>query len=511
MPAYSRPDVYVTEELRASLQSTAAQISPTGTFVGVTWKGPDDKPVLCNSFSEYVMVFGGFSTANVASGGLSDLQYAVHQFFLNGGGSCYIQRVTDGAAVGANITIPDRAVGSPDSTLKITAISKGLWGNNIRVQIFDRGLTGSARFDLIVYVGSAVESNIVERFTDLSMGTADSRYAVAVINSLTRGSKFITAEDLDSSTTPPDDIPALGSYTLASGADGGVVDSTDYITGIDRLDAVPHAMVINVPGISDTGTIGALAAFCEGRTDCFAIIDTEVGTNAGDAAAYASTISPATSYAAVYWPHLVVNDPAVSRAGTTKTVAPGGAVVGTIMRVDRSRGPQRTPAGVVATLSGVVALEQDATLDELGTLNLASVNSIRQFPDRGIAIMGGRTLTLSGPSRYITIRRSLIFLKESLRNLLLFSIFEPNDQVLWSTVTSEVSSFLTGYWERQGLRGDTAADAFFVKCDNENNTLTTIEEGELHVEVGVALEYPAEFVILRLGQYENGQISITEA
>jgi phage tail sheath protein FI len=51
-----------------------------------------------------------------------------------------------------------------------------------------------------------------------------------------------------------------------------------------------------------------------------------------------------------------------------------------------------------------------------------------------------------------------------------------------------------------GLRGDTAAQAFYVKCDVENNPNESIAQGEVHIEVGVALQYPAEFVVINLSQ-----------
>jgi phage tail sheath protein FI len=66
------------------------------------------------------------------------------------------------------------------------------------------------------------------------------------------------------------------------------------------------------------------------------------------------------------------------------------------------------------------------------------------------------------------------------------------------------SAWLTDYWRQGGLRGDTPADAFFVKCDGELNTLSVIDEGKVILEVGVALQRPAEFVIIRIGQFDGG-------
>jgi hypothetical protein len=506
--AYTRPDVYVTETLRTGVRTSAAQISPVGTFVGESWKGPDDRPLLVTSWTDYTTHFGGFR-ADLANG-LPALSFAVNQFFVNGGGSCYVQRVTDGSAVAASSTIFDRADTDPIDTITITAASKGAWGNALSVLIADRGGATSGRFDLLVYNGAAVDANIVERFIDLSIAADDDRYVVGVVNSATRGSAFITVEDLESATLAPDNAPASGTYVLTGGVDGGVVADDDYAEAITRLDQVDVGMVINIPGVSDTDTVSALAAFCEGRTDSFAVIDTEPNIDPAAAITYASTISPASSYAAVYWPWLVISDPSVNRAGATRTVAPGGAVVGTYIRTDIARGPQKTPAGIDAVLRGVVGLQSSATLDELGDLNEASVNAIRAFAGSGLTIMGGRTLKPSGSDRYIATRRSLIYIKTVLTDLLRFAVFESNDGVLWSSISNEITQVLTNYWQQGGLRGATAQEAFFVKCDAENNPEQSIEAGELHVEVGVATQYPAEFVILRLGQFKNGSVTVTE-
>jgi phage tail sheath protein FI len=79
-------------------------------------------------------------------------------------------------------------------------------------------------------------------------------------------------------------------------------------------------------------------------------------------------------------------------------------------------------------------------------------------------------------------------------------MFENNDERLWARLRTAISIFLNDYRNRGGLRGTTEAEAFFVKIDAENNTNSTIANGEVHIEVGVALEYPAEFIVITLSQ-----------
>ena len=118
--------------------------------------------------------------------------------------------------------------------------------------------------------------------------------------------------------------------------------------------------------------------------------------------------------------------------------------------------------------------------------------------------MGARTLKPGYIDRYVPVRRTLIYLEKSLTDLTAFALFEPNDQRLWRRLNATVSSFLTNFWSQGGLSGNTPADAFFVKVDSTNNTQTTIDNGEVHIEVGVALQRPAEFVVIKIGQFDGG-------
>ena len=84
-----------------------------------------------------------------------------------------------------------------------------------------------------------------------------------------------------------------------------------------------------------------------------------------------------------------------------------------------------------------------------------------------------------------------------------FAVFEPNDQKLWEGVKRTVGAFLRGLWRDGALFGATPDQAFFVKCDAENNPPESIDEGKLIVEVGIAPVKPAEFVIFRISQLKD--------
>jgi phage tail sheath protein FI len=63
---------------------------------------------------------------------------------------------------------------------------------------------------------------------------------------------------------------------------------------------------------------------------------------------------------------------------------------------------------------------------------------------------------------------------------------------------------LTNFWSQGGLRGTVPQQAFFVLCDTTNNPLSTVEAGQVNIQVGVALQRPAEFVVINIGQFDGG-------
>ena len=85
-----------------------------------------------------------------------------------------------------------------------------------------------------------------------------------------------------------------------------------------------------------------------------------------------------------------------------------------------------------------------------------------------------------------------------------FALFENNDQRLWTQLRMTAERLLRPLWEAGGLRGNNAAEAYYIKCDATINTPATIAAGEVRMEIGVALEYPAEFIVIRVTQFESG-------
>lgn len=501
MPSLQRPGVYVQETLNPIQPVVGPSSASVGAFFGANDRGPIT-PTLITSWSQYVSKFGSWNT--VAS---NDLPLAAYMFFANGGSAAYFCRVTGAGAAAASRTLNDRA-GSPLATLKVSALNSGTWGNNLNVSVTDS--TTTDYFNLTVYYGGSTAAYIVEQWTDITMKSTDSRYAPKVINGF---SAYISVEDQNSASTSPTNNPGVVSnQSLSTGANGSTIAGSDIVTALFSLDTIEQSIILNIPGYTDATTVNGAISYATGRGDVFVVID-GVNDTVANMLSLAATYST-SSQAAVYYPPLVIADPTVtvgSPTGATKTVGAGPAVVGLYAATDASRGVFKAPAGLQARLAGVVSVTPltSANLDALNTA-AAPVNAIRYIPGSGIVVYGARTLKAGYVDRYVPVRRTLIYLEKSLKDLTNFAVFEPNDQRLWTRLEATVSSFLTAFWSQGGLFGAAPSQAYFVKVDKDNNPQASIDNGIVNIQVGVALQRPAEFVVINIGQY-NGGTTVTVA
>lgn len=494
---FQRPGVYVQETLNPVQSTVGPNSDSVGAFIGANDRGPTT-PTLVTSWSDYVTKFGSWNTSTGTGAASNALPLAVYMFFSNGGNKAYVTRVV-GTAVKATRSFNDTA-GTPIPTLSLTAVNEGTWGNNINVTFSASTTTGL--FDATIYYGGSTDAFIVEKFTDLSMTASNTRYAVSVINT---GSSYVVAADLGSASTGATRNPstATPNQALSSGTNGLTLSS---INSYSAFDTVNQSLILNVPGFVDTTTINAALSYAAAREDIFVVIDGMDDTVANQltrSAAYT-----ASSYGAVYYPQIIISDPTLGVGGatnSTKKLGAGGAIVGLYSATDASRGVFKAPAGLQARLAGAVSVPvlTNAELDSLNA-SAAPVNAIKFVSGNGIVVMGSKTLKPGYVDKYVPVRRTLIYLRKALTDLTEFAIFEPNDAALWRRLDATVSSFLTNFWGQGGLAGATPSEAFFVKVDSTNNPQSSIDNGEVRIEVGVALQRPAEYVIIKIGQFDGG-------
>lgn len=503
---FSRPGVFIQEvELPQSI-ALANNGTAIGAFIGSLEKGPTTVPVLLNSWTEFTKTFGALSDAYPTT-------WAAYNFFANGGRQLYVKRVVNSGVAATTSNLPDKSLDALD-TVEFRAANAGTWGNSLGIQIKAAG--SADKFTVVVYGSTGGgTTNVVESFTDLSMISTDPRYAISVINT---SSSYIIAIDKQSGSVGANKNPAVTSATvpvaMTSGTNGSSLIPSDYVTALETFDPITNPLVFNMPEaayLSDRADSieiqGDAVNYAELRGDCFVVVDAWSGLSATDAQTFFNDIVAGAAdsdggCAAGYYPWLNIPNNLRSVPGATRLQAPGAAMVGQYLATDAARGVFKTPAGYANRLALAVSTETQFTNAQLDAFNVSfhPVNIIRQVPGNGIVVMGGRTLNNTLGDRYINVRRSITHIKKELTDRSGFAVFENNDERLWNRVRIALNNFLRLYWEQGGLRGATSAQAFYVKCDATTNSAADILAGRVNIEVGVALEYPAEFVVIQLGQ-----------
>lgn len=313
----------------------------------------------------------------------------------------------------------------------------------------------------------------------------------------------------------------LQTSAAAAASDGSAPTAADYQAAYRRLDKLDIFNLLLLPpdsqpaaGARQEDLWGAASVFCQKRR-AFLLMDAPRGWDSPQTALNGNP--PAVpgigdlrtglvkDYAAIYYPRLMVDE-----NGLRVAVGASGAIAGLMARIDGSRGVWREAAGTLADLRGIRALDLTFSDDENGLLNPEAINTVRAFPD-GIVNWGARTMLgydSSGESdyKYVAVRRTALFIEESLFRGLKWAVFEPNAEPLWAEIRLAVGAFMHNLFRKGAFKGQTPGLAYDVKCDAETTTQNDINLGIVNIWVRFAPLKPAEFVILYIQQLA-GQIA----
>ena len=297
--------------------------------------------------------------------------------------------------------------------------------------------------------------------------------------------------------------------SVVPGNDGATPGDAEYeaslTVGLSPLDVIQDVNIICIPGIGTSTVVSQGANYCTQRMDCFFIGDVnQTDDTVPEAQDFLNSLTVKSSYGAVYYPWLKMTDP-TGKSPEPIAVPPSGFVAGMYARIDTKRGIFKAPAGTEANIGGAAGLVTETTDVEQDFLNPIGINVIRSFPASGIVIWGTRTLaTRSDPEyRYIPVRRTAIFLEQSIYNGIQWAVFEPNDEGLWASLRLNITAFMLLQFRAGAFQGSSPGDAFFVKVDSETTTQADIDAGVVNILVGFAPLKPAEFVVLKLTQKVN--------
>lgn len=356
------------------------------------------------------------------------------------------------------------------------------------------------------YPGLTIE-NIPGRYYVDTINNASQLIQVSALAGPPPGQPFLFPSGVDGLQTP-----------LTGGLDGtGAPADSDYIgvdngpgkrTGIQALIDIDSLSIVAVPGITSQGVQSALISHCESMLYRFAILDPAPKTISPPESGDLNDIQNQrdqfdTKYAAIYYPRIMIES---LLTNTNLPLAPSGHIAGIYARVDDQRGVYKAPANEI--IGGAMDLEIIVNKTEQEILNPEpnNINVLRDFRSsgRGLRVWGARCITSDTDWKYINVRRLFIFIEKSIADGTQWAVFEPNDDRLWARITQSVSAFLTRVWRDGALMGTKPEEAFFVKCDRTTMTQDDIDNGRLIVLVGIAPVMPAEFVIIRIGQWAGG-------
>jgi len=438
-------------------------------FAGRLTRGPVGFPVRIGDRAELSRVFGPLT------GGVH-LPRAVEGYFVNGGEVAYVVRL-----LGPGATLATGRLdlgGGPQVYLYAT--SPGAWASRLAVRVTRRATAPTW----------AVEAQPVGEPAEISYGAT-----------LATAAAGLSLVSFDIPETLPTVAVGTTSAELGESTDGDRPGTAEYRAALRDLTSEPEVALLALPDlwtdVAEDGyaLAGEAARAAYATVDRMLVLDLPQGTDpltAADRLA-ANLPTPAARAVAVYHPWIAVLP---ADAGWV-TLPPSGHVTGLISRLDRERGPARTPAN--ATLTDAVDL--DGPVDE-AALAARRVNPIRAAPRRGLQVWGGRTFDPAANGRFVAHRRLTHRLVRAARQAAEPLVFEPVAAPLLRALTRAITTVLLAAFNARTLAGRTPAEAFRVDA--------TAGEGLVVCDVSFAPANPMEFITVRLTLGPEGRLEVIE-
>lgn len=488
---YATPGVYI-EEKNAFPSSAVAVATAVPAFIGYTQKCADgnksllNKPTRITSLAEYHQYFGAgpqtqFSiTADpIAKFVLSPVEttrfnmyYSLRLFFANGGSTCYIVSVGDfSKGVEAAVLNPEGETGIhtllkemeptmvviPDAVLlakddcfglqQAMLMHCGVEMPNRRVALLD------------VYDGFKEPKEVIEDFRG-GVGNNNLQYAAAYYPYLE--TSIVTDAEVDLANF--EDVTALQTILEAEAKlmYPQILDKTGVLVDDPKL-AIISAEIAKLASAPSTSLHQTLLAKLP---------------------LYKSIMGDLRN-------HLNV-------------LPPSGGMAGVISMVDQTVGVAKSPANVSMakvikpTVNITNLIQEDLNLPLTGK----AINAIRTFPSKGVLVWGARTMDGNSQDwRYLSVRRTVNMIEQSLKIAAEAYVFEPNVNNTWVVLKGSMVNFLTDQWKRGSLAGAVPEDAFSVDIGlGVTMTPTDILDGVMNISVKLAVVRPAEFIVITFQQ-----------
>lgn len=387
------------------------------------------------------------------------------------------------------------------------------------------GEVTSTEFDVEVYYDG--NATAVETFEQLSIESDVDNYALTVINDTATGSIYIAATDPNASSLGNGfDTPAATSKVALTGGVSelgvglGITDlvgNSSSALGFNAFDSREDVRILMA--IPDTSSqsyasevITSALTYCSTRKDMFFIAEADPALTAEQAIAARKSSGFNSSFGALYTGRIEILDNKSGAATPTKFVSPLGYIAGKYALVDNLPAPDGGTWNAAAgyspygNLPNAISVEKAYSVADRALLNEAGINIIRDRASQGILIYGVRTLSEELPFRYINVRRLFLFVQQSVANSVEGTLFRNNNASTWNSLKVTLTTFLGDMFRQGAFKGDTPAQAFFVKVGEKDGVQTTddTDNGRLVTEIGIAAQKPAEFLIFRYSQFDGG-------
>jgi len=406
---------------------------------------------------------------------------------------------------------------SVGDTLRITdaggnivrGVVESLDGNNVTfvdsVTVTASGWTSSTNVVNETFTVYVYDKNgkLERTFSNLRTSSlAGANYVENAINNASRTPITATIQvNVALDKRPSDD--ASPAY-LSGGSEGAALVDADYIgalgspkTGLYAFDYAGDVNMISVPGNTSTDVVKALETYGEYRQDVVMFGETPVGYDRDTAKTWIeSTVNAASSFSSFWFPWVKRRDPVTLGL---KKYPNSGIIQGIVARTHKNRGFGKAPAGIVDGLVlGVLDLEFNIDDNDYEVLYPAKINAIRNFPGEGICAFGNTTSDATG--EFGSLNKRIIFniVKREIKKRTRWVNFEPNTKKTRDRVVRTIKAYLRSLKDNGGsgpgvLVGENDDDAFFIQCDDNNNTPLVVSQKKLVCRIGLATQTAAEF------------------
>lgn len=588
MSFYLSPLVAVNEyDATTTIPAVATSIAVC--ILRDTYKGPELKTQYISSINDLITTFG-----KPTSGASCYQDILSATGYLKYGSMLYATRalgpsatfasanidVTDSDATGAAatpLTLAQMTTATQDGGgdvddfdtvsavgyfMKIVPISRGEWGNNIRVAVcgkdtyktysdwvdsdgpdadtnsiwttsaaigsIDSPLEDDHSFLLVVQavdqglsatIPSAPSAGtmnwITKEYFNVSLDpdayddTGRKRFVSTLINET---SQYIRVSFNDDTYSMSDDISNLKTddWIVLSGGVNATATDADIMTALD-LYQNPEEIDVNM--FIDSNKSIAIKQYindiCVARKDAMAILDCEMAdvlANRGNE----------TEALRTFVKGVTVDDLQINSSysciygnwievydkwnGKYRWIPTSGHVAGLFANTDYVAEPWFAPAGPNrALVTSVRRLAWNPSLSQRNILYKNGINPIISLSGMGKLLYGQKTL-LDKESAFnrINVRRLFMVLEKAIATASRYFLFEPNDDISRLLLINMIDPFLRDVKARRGIYD------YALVCDSSNNTPERIDRGELWCDIYIKPTRAAEFIVLNFIATKTG-------